>query len=278
MLRRTESMHTHVAVLHYYGALQGNRDLNSWTRYQWCGARSPGPFNQNYLRISVRDRCDATCMRVLNSLYVWNVKKKLQKPNGCDTGQLIQGLQHQNGKWILDRDGSTAVRDVPVFLLLYYTFLDFYCSNCLCCDVYHTYLLNINQWFNFLHTRIESRPAGIQNGQLWYTWVRNNEISISASGFWKTLAGRFHASFCSMPSLQAHTSLLQNIKYLNLTAHIKYGRWRVAFGVLAQYSRGIMISRIQIPKFLGRNLRKINFRPDFAQSRQPGRDSIIQQQ
>ena len=38
-----------------------------WTRYQWCGARSPGPFNQNYLRISVRDRCDATCMRVLNS-------------------------------------------------------------------------------------------------------------------------------------------------------------------------------------------------------------------
>ena len=107
---------------------------------------------------------------------------------------LIQGLQHQNGKWILDRGGSTAVRDVPLFLLLYYTFLDFYCSNCLYCDVYHTYLLNISQWFNFLHSRIESRPAGIQNGQLWSTWVRNNEISISASRFWKTLAGRFHAS------------------------------------------------------------------------------------
>ena len=41
---------------------------------------------------------------------------------------------------------------------------------------------------------IESRPAGVQNGRFWSTWVRNNEISISASRFWKTLAGRFHAS------------------------------------------------------------------------------------
>ena len=161
---------------------------------------------------------------------------------------LIQGLQHQNGKWILDRGGSTAVRDVPLFLLLYYTFLDFYCSNCLYCDVYHTYLLNISQWFNFLHSRIESRPAGIQNGQLWSTWVRNNEISISASRFWKTLAGRFHASiwavrlryflflFCKSDVWACKKGIEQK----------KYGRWRVAFGVLAQYSRGIMISRIQI--------------------------------